>query len=342
MWKKPGKGFLILVLISVLAASVQIGCQAPTPGTTESTPAVTVTTVSPTITTTAPGLSISAVPSATPSLATTPIATATVPATISPAVTPITPPITTSSPVLTQPAWTPPPVTSLRNTITFPAHTLTKNFWGAPPGETLSGDIFLNSDKSYGWWWDRENPLMKPGVPGVLPIYPNVNVGADFGVISNSALFPVLESDIKQLSFSVDYQYLNPPTGEYNFAYQMYFSDVKNPGLNTAAKAEVMIWIHCTFKQPPTTYRGDYNDGNNTYSLYSWTMSDGRQYYSFVMLGDPSFRAKHTVDANKLMNNFWLNPSWYLLGVHLGNEVLDGTGAVQIQQLAINLNGNKI
>jgi hypothetical protein len=269
----------------------------------------------------------------------TPIATTT------PAVVPITTPLGAAVPpdstASATPSPTAVPIRITSNVIDFLSHTITKNFWGAPASETLTGDIFLNGDNSYGWDWNRADPQMKAGVNGVLPIYPNVRVGADPGQASNNRLFPVMHSDINQLTFSLDYQYPETPTGQYNFAYQMYFSDVANPGLNAAPRAEVMIWIHNTFGQPPTTYRGDYTDGINNYSLYSWTMADGRGYYSFIMKDQSGFNAHHEVDAKKLLDNLSLSPDWYLLGIHLGNEILIGSGKLQIQQLTIDLNGNK-
>jgi hypothetical protein len=228
------------------------------------------------------------------------------------------------------------------NTLEFPSHIITRNYWGASSDEKLTGDIFLNKDDSFGWFWSRENPQSKPGAKGILPIYPNVRVGADIGQESNSEYFPLKASEINSLSFYVDYSYPQEPTGEYNFAYQMYFSDVPEPDLKTVPQAEVMVWIHSTFGQPPHTFQGDYSDNHNNYKLYAWTQVDGRGYFSFIMKGKPVFAGQHIVDVKQLLSNIAISPGWYLLGVHLGNEILIGSGKVQIQQLEIVLNGKKI
>jgi hypothetical protein len=227
-------------------------------------------------------------------------------------------------------------------TIEFGPHIITKNFWGAPPEENLSGSIYYNQDKTFGWSWDRQNPLTKPGVNGILPIFPNVRIGADLGQASNSKLFPLKASSVNRLLFNTTYLYLDAPTGEYNLAYQIYYSDSSKPAQANVPRAEVMIWIHHTFGQPPHTLQGDYSDGNTLYQLYSWTMPDGRIYYCFLTQAPPSFSDQHIVDAKKLLDTLPINPQWYLLGVSLGNEVLNGTGNLEILQLSVNLNGKLI
>jgi hypothetical protein len=45
------------------------------------------------------------------------------------------------------------------NTIRWGSRTLTNNTWGAPREEVFTSGIFLNEDKTFGWYWDRPNPL---------------------------------------------------------------------------------------------------------------------------------------------------------------------------------------
>ncbi len=219
---------------------------------------------------------------------------------------------------------------------------LTNNVWGAPEDETLISGVYLNYDGSFGWDWNRPDPKTKPGQTCVKPIYPSVRCGGSPWDPSNSAYFPVRLTDIKSLKLDVMYSYPSLPTGSYNLAYDMFLSDTNQPGSSPKPKAEVMIWLHSTFPQLPNTYRGDFTDGNNTYELYSFVMSDGRLYYSFAMKGQPQFQAQHTVDARRLMDNLTLDPNWYIHGVELGNEIVSGSGKIKISKLNISLNGHDV
>ncbi|MBI2859448.1 MAG: hypothetical protein HYX90_10255 [Chloroflexi bacterium] len=216
---------------------------------------------------------------------------------------------------------------------------MTNNVWGAPQAETLVSGVYLGEDSRFGWYWSRENPVLNPGNTFVQPIFPSVRVGGGPTVKSNSRHFPVLTSDIRSLRFDVTYSYLLPPTGAYNLAYEMFFSDTSQPSPDFRPKAEVMIWIHATFGQPPSAYRGEFTDGNNTYSLYSWVSRDGRLYASFIMEGDPQFEGRHAVNVKTLMDVLAIDPNWYLLGVELGSEIVDGSGRIEISKFSVNMNG---
>jgi hypothetical protein len=231
--------------------------------------------------------------------------------------------------------------TATNNTIEFGPRTLTNNVWGAPPGEILNSGVYLNQDSnSFGWYWRRKDPKILPGNSLVYPIYPSVRIGGSPSVASNSPYFPIKTTDIDSLRFDVDYDYPTLPTGAYNLAYELLFSDTNQPTPNLIPRAEVMIWIHTTFGQPQNTYQGDFFDGNNTYHLYSWVRSDGRLYASFNMDGQPQFQAHHTVDAKKLLSYLVIDPTWYLLGVEFGSEIVNGSGNLEVSKLNINLNGN--
>lgn len=229
-----------------------------------------------------------------------------------------------------------------KSTIDFGSRRLTTNIWGAPQGETLDCGVFLNRDKTFGWYWSRQNPQMNQGESFVHPIYPNVRIGASPLEKSNARQFPIKVGDLKALSFDVTYEYPALPTGAYNLSYEMFFSDTKTSGPNLVPKAEVMIWIHRTFTQPANAYEGDFSDGNNSYLLYSWVNSDGTTYSSFIMKGDPQLQGQHTVDAKALLDQLHLDPAWYMLGVQLGSEIVNGTGRIQINKLNVNVNGARL
>jgi hypothetical protein len=122
----------------------------------------------------------------------------------------------------------------------------------------------------------------------------------------------------------------------------MLISDKNKPDAKLVLTAEVMIWLQRNlFGQPVNTYRYDISDQNNVYGLYSWVMGDGHFYASYIMNGEPQFQGQYTVDAKMMLDRLELNPNWYLLGIELGNEVVNSTGKIQIDQLVVTINGHK-
>lgn len=218
---------------------------------------------------------------------------------------------------------------------------LTNNVWGAPPGEVVVSNVYTESGGSFGWTWNRQDPRAKPGSARAEPIYPNVRIGGTPWAASNSRYFPLKVGETTSLEFSVSYDYPMVPTGSFNLAYDVFFSGTNQPAAKPRIDAEVMIWVHGTAKQPPNTYKGDFSDGRNTYALYSWVMQNGRLYYSFIMKGDPQYKADHTVDAVKLIDNLKLDPTLYIHGVELGSEVCGGAGKIEITRLSVNVNGQE-
>jgi hypothetical protein len=225
--------------------------------------------------------------------------------------------------------------------IDFSSRRLTNNVWGAPPTETLTSGVYLGEANRFGWYWSRQEPRPKPGMGGVLPIYPSVRVGGSPWDPSNSVYFPAKIGDIRSLQFDVTYDFVTPPTGSFNLAYDVFFSDTNQPGPDPKPKAEMMIWLRHTMSQPANAYRGDFTDGNSAYQLYSWTMPNGRLYYSFVLKEQCPLKAQHTVDARRLMDNLGLDPTWFVHGVELGNEVVDGSGKIEIGDFSVTINGAK-
>jgi hypothetical protein len=224
------------------------------------------------------------------------------------------------------------------NSLEFDSRTLVADKWGAPPDEVLTCEMYINRDKTFGWYWDRPSPQKFAGEIYVKPIFPNVRIGGTHTQQSNTRLFPIRLNEVNKFSLNVSYDYLAPPVGEYNLAYEMFLTDQNRPDASIIPKAEVMIWLHRTFPQPPNTSKGIISDGMADYELFSWEMQDGRMYYSFILNGEPRIRQQHMVDAGKLLSSLDLKPSWYLQGVQLGNEIVRGSGKIQIDSLSINLN----
>ncbi len=219
---------------------------------------------------------------------------------------------------------------------------LMNNVWGAPPEEAYTSGIFLAPDGSFGWYWNRQGPLTKPGQTSVLPIYPSIRIGGNCLERTKSANFPIKLGDAKTLAFNLAYSYPTAPTGTYDLAYDLFLSEASQPDTKPKIAAEVMIWMNATAKQPTKYYKGDFSDGNNTYALYSWTMADGRTYYSFVLTGGSGAGVQIQVNAKKLLDQLNLNPEWLIHGVEFGTEIYSGSGQIKISQFNINLNGNDL
>jgi hypothetical protein len=226
--------------------------------------------------------------------------------------------------------------------IEFTSRRLTNNIWGAPDNEKLNSGVYLNPDNSFGWYWNRHEPKIKTGDTGVKPIYPSVRCGGSPWDPSNTSYFPVRLTDVKSLKINITYNYPVAPTGSYNLAYDIFLSDTNQADSSPHPEAEVMIWLHATLTQSSDSYRGDFNDGTNTYELYSFVMSSGRQYYSFVLKEPSELAAQHAVDAGRLINNLNLDPNWYIHGVELGNEIINGSGDIEISKFNVILNGHEL
>lgn len=216
------------------------------------------------------------------------------------------------------------------------------NLWGAPKSETLSGNIFQDQDGSFGWSWSRLSPMVNSGQTSIQPIYPSIRIGGNRWDRVKSAFFPVAVKDVNALSFSIAYNYLNIPTGSFDLSYDMFLSEPDQPDSSPQIAAEVMIWMQGTSKQPDKYYKGDVSDGTNTFALYSWTMPDGRQYYSFLLKGQPQYQAQYSINAKALLDQLHLDSSLLIHGVEFGNEVWNGSGQILITHFGINLNGNAL
>ena len=247
-----------------------------------------------------------------------------------------------ASAVLSPSATVSPSHTEQSKIIIYGAYILNNNTWGAPPDEILTSGVYLNDDGTFGWYWNRQDPKTKADVNGILPIYPSLRIGGNPWEQSKLAHFPIQLNAIKSLSFVVDYVYPEAPKGTYDLAYDLFFLDTDKSSEHPEIKTEVMIWLQGTIAQNPQTYKGEFTDGYNTYGLYSYVMSDGRLYDAFIMKGPPVFQAQYTINVKALLDKLDLNPSWYLPGVELGNEVLNGSGKNAISKFAVDLNGSTI
>jgi hypothetical protein len=215
------------------------------------------------------------------------------------------------------------------------------NVWGAPAGEDFVSSVYVRPEGALGWDWDRPAPKIGAGKSCPEPLYPDVRIGGSPWEKSESAQFPIRLGDTRKLTLDVSYQYLQPPTGVFDLAYDIFLVDSPRTSQTPTLKAEVMIWLNGTAKQPARTFKGNYSDGNHTYDLYSWVMKDGRLYYSFLLKAPPETTGHVAVNAKKLMDNLNLETGWYIHGIELGNEVWNGSGKIEITHLSADLNGSQ-
>lgn len=203
-----------------------------------------------------------------------------------------------------------------------PLATTVRNLWGASANEKVDLNIY-RSDKAIGWSWSRQNPLLRPGIAYVQPIYPNARI----------SLKPsVAVKDISSFYLISDFHYTQPPTGKYNMAYDVF---LREQGTNIP-KVEIMVWLDWTQTQPQPYMEGLCSDGYNVYRKYWWTRADGYLYRSFLLV--PSLNANtHTVNLKALIDLIEPEESWHISEVELGTEVWDGSGAVELTTYYLKL-----
>jgi hypothetical protein len=222
------------------------------------------------------------------------------------------------------------------------SHTLINNIWGAPKYEAVDSGVYMNSDGTFGWYWDRPSPEIGSGAKCVLPIYPSIRIGGNRWERTRITPFPLRLGDVESFTFDIGYTYLTGPTGSNDLSYDMFLSSPDQPNSCPAINAEVMIWLDGNQGQPKKHYKGDFSDGNNTFALYSWVMADGRTYYSFILIKDSFSEGSYNIDARKLLGQLGLESGLLMHGIEFGNEIWSGSGKIEIQKFSVNINGKEI
>ena len=222
------------------------------------------------------------------------------------------------------------------------------NLWGVPSNESINYNkncVFLNSDGTFGWKWDRPNPQALPGDQYVAPIYPDITTGTSpWGGYASNPNLPIKVSDILSLTLSVDYRYsvLPSQSDSLNFAYDMWVLDKPVPDqVSLDTKKEIMIWISKQNVPMPAPI-AKVSDGINTYNLDAW------EGYNAFMLEAPlsSGNKSHRVNANRLLDYLvahdLIPADWYLAEIALGNEIWKSQGQINIKTMTYELNGVNI
>lgn len=212
---------------------------------------------------------------------------------------------------------------------------LFNNVWGAGNTEkdsgTLKSYIYYKLNGNFGWEWNRPSPIPVNG--RMLPLYPAVIVKNT----NNFSYFSKLKY-INSLKTYIEYKYVKQPTGSYNFAYDVWFKEGEKRVI------EIMIWMDCV-SCTPGTYKGEINDGYNTYSIYYNPSNKNRPwiYYAFLLKNRHSSQTTHTANMKILLDKIVqlgdLSTEWDLYSIELGNEVWKGSGRTEIEKYIIDING---
>jgi len=111
------------------------------------------------------------------------------------------------------------------DTIRFDSLKLVNNEWGAPRRGKFNICCISRPGKNFGWYWNRQNPHLRPGSACLQPIYPSIRAGGNPWEQSTSPQFPIRMADLKSLRLRAAYDYLASPTGVYNLSYDMFLLD---------------------------------------------------------------------------------------------------------------------
>ena len=225
---------------------------------------------------------------------------------------------------------------------------LITNLWGLGQNEVISMDkncIFVNSDDTYGWKWDRPNPKPQSGQTNIAPFAPSICVGTDpLGAFATTEYLPIRLRDIDSLILYANYIYSLMPSAEdsQNLSYDIWVTDSGDPKPSTPRK-EIMVWLNRLNVPMPEDKRGDdVSDGYNTFKQYAW-----ENYHAFILdvLPQPEKKTS-TVDLKKifeyLLDKGVLKGDQWLALIALENEVWKGKGEMTINQMDSQLNGTWI
>jgi hypothetical protein len=234
---------------------------------------------------------------------------------------------------------------------------LISNRWTDPMAtETL----FLNTDSSFGWSWDRGNT----GTIG--PNYPELEFGVnpwgesengDLTPISTTDLLPAQVQDIHSASMTVSVDTSIAQIGvAWNLAFEMWLSpDDPTKGV-TNPKFEIMVWLGNDSTYWPTSPICDASatsydcgmqmtDGNNSYTLWYASEDWGTSpMYTYIQFRDSANASNDqftgTLDIYKILQV--VNPpgNLYVTRFELGDETSQGDqGMTTIKNISFEVNG---
>jgi hypothetical protein len=238
---------------------------------------------------------------------------------------------------------------------------LLSNRWNDP---TATETLFLNSDSSFGWTWNRGGGGLQPTPTN--PNYPEIEFGVnpwgetmygDLTSISTTDLLPTQYKNIHSASMTVDVDAnITTPSLVWNLAFEMWLSPDDPTKGSTNPQFEIMVFLANQSMYWPTMPKCDtsatsYNcgsqvtDGSINYTLYyASTAWGGPPAYTYVQYrnsangGNGQFNGK--LDIYKFLQA--VNPSGdlYLTRFELGTETDQGAqGTATIKSISFEVNG---
>lgn len=238
---------------------------------------------------------------------------------------------------------------------------LLNNNWGALElgCSSASYEIFVNTDKSFGWKWSRPSC----GGNATKPDYPEVEFGIHpFGKnkalvtspdYSSTTVLPIQVKDVTSASVNIDSMNINP-TGDinWNMNFEMWFTD-QHPvtGNHMGAYGETMNWFGWDSKQYTWPDNGSSSlDAGLQFKLGhsadSWPDAPPHWKYRQWRLSSATKSFSGTVDIKKILDylvntEHWPNTLW-ISRFEVGTELDDGSaGTVTIKKITFEVNGQK-
>ncbi len=227
--------------------------------------------------------------------------------------------------------------------IEFGSRHLSTNLWGAPAREniTLNENCVFRNAGTFGWQWNRMDPVAVAGETNTFPIYPSVATGTDpWGGYSTNSKLPVRITNISSFILDVRYRYSILPSSSdsVNLAYDIWLTDTDKPGPGTT-RNEVMIWMNrLNVPMPEDKRLEDVSDGYNTYTQYAY-----ENYHAFILNVAPESGIKyHKANPKKLIEYLVakgeLSGDLWISRIDFGNEVWKGKGKIEVFNLDMRIN----
>ena len=190
----------------------------------------------------------------------------------------------------------------------------------------------LDGAIEYGWRWRW------PKGNGQVKSYPEVIYGQKpWDSESSTSALPAPIEAIRELSIA--YAVELSAEGTYNLAYDIWVTSTDPPTPDTITH-EVMIWMDRTFEsQPRRFHAGEVVVDDIAYDLYlrpAFHAGSGADYIAFVSQ-EPRFSGVVDVAAflSYLVDHNHIPAGHYVAAVELGNEVIEGTGELWLQQYQV-------
>jgi hypothetical protein len=238
---------------------------------------------------------------------------------------------------------------------------LLNNNWGAQAlGCNAPYEIFVNTDKTFGWRWDRA--ATKCGGDKSKPDYPEVEFGMHpFGVsqqlitspdYSSTTVLPIQVKDVTTASVKIEgLTIVTTSDAAWNMNFEMWFCE-QHPatGTHTTAYGETMNWFGWSSDQYNWNgVLGSLEAGQSYDLLHSddhWPAGQAQQWkYRQYRLKNPTKQFNGTVDVKKILDHLvgegWPTSLW-IARFEVGTELDDGSaGTVTIKKITFEVNGQE-